>query len=485
MSEYHQSSSKNQIRQKMDSLGEGKRQVLLKMLRERASSGKKDVDEHTIPLSLAQQRVWFEHQNIERPEAYNVYSVVKVEGNFNINQFQYALGLVVMNQPILRSRIRFSENGLYHDIKPNLELDEYMCCYKLTKQDDVMTLIRQYIAQPFELRNGPLFRCCIYQYEATNYIIFCFHHIIMDAVSIEFLKENLIAYYQNSTPNVQSDYDYFDYVKQEQILRNSKRYIDQRFFWKQYLDGCQRNINLPYDYTSFIQTDNGNCRYEKFVIDYNLYQGIARFIDKQQLTPYVLYLSVWALVLYKYSGDTDFAIGSAVANRTETYFARSIGFFVNTILVRNQISADDTLIRYLQKQQHNILTCLEAQQVNLTDVAHDIEDYNPYQSLFNVFYNFTDKKNLDFQLPGVNSQVIDVLPVDGAAKFDLSLELAAYNDKLEGFFEYRTDLFNKATIVRLKNSFLKVLGFLVYESFWSTSLKALNIFEDNTLDYYL
>ncbi|WP_425390980.1 amino acid adenylation domain-containing protein [Ekhidna sp.] len=468
----HQISQKLGIEVKVSDIF--KHKTILKLLRH--CLNKKQVvipstDKNCMPLSFAQERLWFIEQYEGGTNAYHVPIVLELEEKTNEKGLQYALDRIVTRHEVLRSTIekRKDGEGIQRIHSDSLMFDE--CVY--SQSDSLEELITSYINQPFKLDKEYPVRVKFFKLspdtKANNNIkrvmVINIHHIATDGWSIDLFMKELYAYYeafidQNTNFNLPSlAIQYKDYAQWQRSYLNNERLADQVSFWKKKLEGYE-TLALPCDFARPSQINYSGAQ-EHFTIPKEVSNELRSLAKLNDTTLHCVLLSGVSILLGKYSGQEDIVIGSPFANRHYHQTADLIGFFINTQVNRTKLRADQSYASLISEVHKDQITSQLYQDLpfeKLVDelgVVRDQSRHPIFQVMFGVQGFGRDVKKNQFFRTLTNSEAYQV------AKFDLSIFIDDSGDELRGLINYATSIFRSSTIANLIRHFLHLLEQLV------------------------
>ncbi|PYE91524.1 non-ribosomal peptide synthetase [Bacillus sp. 196mf] len=417
------------------------------------------------PLSVAQeQMLLMDEMQFENP-AYNVVSAYKLRGRIDIEVLEKSINLVIQRHEILRTYYDTSgytplqKSIPNHKLKINyidlstLLIDRKQECDKLLLKES------RYI---FNLSSLPLLRVTLVRTELQEYMLLLVaHHIAFDGWSLGIFYNEVSQYYLDiimnkvpDTPLLQTQYK--DFSVWQRDLLNSQAINQQLNYWKDKLNGANTYLELPTDFPRpAMQEFIG--KYTTWLMDTELSKKINIFSKERNITPYIVLMSAYKLLLSIYSKQTDIVIGTQVTGRTNYNFESLIGYFVNNIVIRTVFTTDLTCETILQKVQSTVLEAYKHQDLPFSALVKELApnrdaSYNPiFQAAF-VLQNF-DQPVLNIPDTEVIIQDVD----NGTAKFDLNLIVEERNESYLCKWEYNTHLFLPETIQRMINNFKDIL----------------------------
>ena len=429
------------------------------------------VGKNRLPLSFAQQRLWFlDGLNSESPQ-YNLYTGLVLKGSLKKEVLIKSFNALIRRHQVLQ--VSFTEeNGqpvqvLNNDAKMSMEyvnLLDTSANEKLLKASDIA---KECVSKPFVLEKAPLLRGMLIEMEEEEHLlVLAIHHIIFDGWSFGILLKELNFYYEaflNDKKDRLSleelplpDIQYADYA-QWQIEKLKEGSLKKQIeYWKQKLSGKLPVLDLPLDnQRPPVQTYKG----AKFTctISEELVNKLQLYAGKEKATLFMVLLAAFKLMLYRYSGQLDIVVGSPIANRNRKDIEGLIGFFTNNIVLRTTFSSDINFNEFLRLIKNVTLEAYENQDVpfeKLVEELHTERDMsrNP---LFQVLFGLQNLSlpHMEFSELSVSTKDLDA----GYARFDLAVDVRESGGSLLVDFEYNTELFNEDTIMRMAGHYKQLL----------------------------
>ncbi|QTL38237.1 amino acid adenylation domain-containing protein [Xenorhabdus budapestensis] len=412
--------------------------------------------EGILPLSFAQQRLWFLTQFEGVSETYHIPIALRLRGQLDIVVWQQALNTLFARHEALRSvfvsvdgqpqiRLLAADHGLswvQHDLRrhPDAEVElERLCAEEMSA--------------PFELNRGPLIRAMLIRLADDDYqFLLTQHHIVSDGWSVNVLIQELSTLYTafldgQPDPLAPLAIQYPDYAVWQRQWLSADRIQVQSDYWRTMLADAPVLLDLP--------TDRPRPSEQSFAghvlpinLDAELTSALKRLSEQHGVTLFMTLLSAWAVVLSRLSGQTDIVIGTPSAGRNRQEVEPLIGFFVNTLALRMGVSGELTVAELLAQVRETALGAQAHQDLPFEQVVEIVQltrrlDHTP---LFQVMFSWENNEHTDWTLPGLT-----VSPADQdveIVKFDLELGLFEENDKIAGELSYATALFDQTTMER-------------------------------------
>ncbi|MCP4660126.1 MAG: amino acid adenylation domain-containing protein, partial [bacterium] len=426
-----------------------------------------------LPLSFAQQRLWFFDRMVPDNPFYNMYNALQLHGPLDVAALRRALDEVVRRHESLRTTFRSVAGEPRQVIAPQLSLTvplvDLRALPESRRQDEQDRLSAAESRRPFDLTRGPLLRAVLVRLAGTparrsvdreeHALLLNMHHIISDGWSIGVFSQELATLYEAfeqgkpaTDPRFgleELEIQYADFAVWQRSWLEGEMLERQLAYWKQQLAGAPEVLDLPFDHPRpAIETFRGTS--VPLHIPAPTAEGLKALGRQWDATPAMTLLAVFKTLLYRYSGQTDVLVGTAIANRTRSELERLIGFFVNTLVLRTDLSNRPRFVELLGRVRETDLGAYSHQDLpfeKLVEELHlerDLSHHPLCQVMFGYF---------NFPLPAIELRRLRVSVPDGAefdtgtSKFDLTLFLGG--EQIRGSLEYNSDLFEEATIARL------------------------------------
>ncbi len=434
-------------------LSPGEKRVLLaRLLRERTD------EVRNFPLAFAQERLWFLDQMEPGSPLYNFPLALSLLGSLDTDALERSIASLVQRHEPLRTTFTGGDEQPTQVIHSRLIIPlrrvDLSQIHSSERTAVALRLAKEEAYAPFDLSRGPLLRTLLLQLNTEEYILlFVLHHIIFDGWSIGVLLRDIAALYEAhlegraaSLPTLAIQYKDFA-IWQRHHLRG-KELETHLAYWKEQLTGVPDSLPLPTDGPRPpVQTYQGGRR--AFQIPLGLCEDLKALSRREGTTLFMTLLGAFAVLLARYSHQDDLVIGSPIAQRPHRHLEPLIGFFVNLLALRVDLSGSPSFRRLLQRLR---TTCLQAYAHQDLPFAHLVEHLHPPRDLsrhplFQVLFAF---QNTPLTLPSLPGVKVSLLPLQGGtAKYDLSLEVCETAQGLQTDVEYNTDLFDSASISRL------------------------------------
>ncbi len=450
--------------------GDHKRALLKKLLERRdravaSSHGSTPSGPDRYPLSAGQKGLWLTHQLSPLNYAYNTPLAFRITGFLDVDALRLALERLMQRHDALRTRIDIIDGKTVNDVAPAGEL--FFKAEDGEGLDDAAVVVRlkNIIRKPFDLTNGPLMRVYLFSKSHTEHILlFNFHHIVFDGGSVAPLLHDLKRLYNavafaspESLPPLETTYA--DFVAwQEQMLTGDKGRADRQY-WMRQLKGAPEILELPTDRNRPpIPSLNGAVHREAFSQD--LSAGLKKLADAENVTLFALLLSLFKVLLFRYTRQEDILVGTPLETRPGTRFEALIGYFVNMVAIRSAVSDDITFKDLLKQVQATAFEALEHGDYPFSEIVrqlapdHDRSRSPLFQTAF-AYQNWAmDIAELGHGTPASGDLSFEpMFDIHQEGEFDLTLEVVETAIGHHLFFKYNPDLFDEATIGRMAGHF--------------------------------
>ncbi|HEX2203309.1 MAG TPA: amino acid adenylation domain-containing protein, partial [Longimicrobium sp.] len=419
-----------------------------------------------LPLSFAQERLWFLDQ-LERDSAfYNIPAALRLSGALDVGALERALGEVVRRHEALRTVFPEVDGAPVQAVAPfggfALAVDDLSALGRAGREAEVRRRVAEDAARPFDLAHGPLFRAALLRLGADEHVLLLsMHHIVSDGWSFGVLFRELSALYEayadgRESPLADLPVQYADFAVWQRAQLRGEVLERQLAYWKGRLAGAPALLELPTDHPRpAVQTYRG--AQEAVDLPAGLLGRLEALGWGEGATLYMVLLGAFQLLLSKYAGTDDVVVGSPMAGRTRGEVEGLIGFFVNTLVLRTDLSGDPTFRELLGRVRDTTLDAYEHQEVPFERLVAELapERSLSHAPLFQVMFTLEDVDGTRAALPGLRTEAVEAEVT--TTKFDLTLSLGSDGGRLRGSIGYSTDLFDRATIQRMAGHLARVL----------------------------
>jgi amino acid adenylation domain-containing protein/thioester reductase-like protein len=406
-------------------------------------------------LSFAQDRLYFLAQLEPNSPAYNIPCTLRIRGLLRVEILERCFAEIQRRHDILRTRFIQAHQQSVQVVEPSaiatLSLIELQHFPPTEQEAEIHRLAQKDSLEPFHLEQEPLLRIKLLRLDAADHILLLtIHHIISDAWSSDILTQELSALYEafsigNPSPLPELPIQYADFALWQRDWLQGDVLQTQLNYWSQQLKDAPPVLALPTDRPRPpIQSANGAIETVEFPPD--LSKALQALAQQESVTLYMVLLAAFKILLYRYTGQTDILVGSAIANRNRPEIEGLIGFFVNTLVLRTQLSGHLNFRALLAQVRQVTLDAYEHQDLPFEKLVAElnIERNLSHQPLCQVAFELQNLAPRNPKIPGLHFEILE--PDVHNAKYDLTLFMSETDRGLVGSCEYNTDLFDRETI---------------------------------------
>jgi amino acid adenylation domain-containing protein len=420
-----------------------------------------------LPLSFAQQRLWFLHQLDPGSAAYNSPVAVRLAGPLDLRALEQSLTEVVRRHEVLRTRFE-AVRGLPRQVivaagRVRLNLADLSGLPDERRDLEIRRLAAQEAELPFDLARGPLLRAGLLRSsDAEHVCLLTLHHIVFDGWSESVLVREISVLYRAFTrgepsPLPELPIQYADFAHwQRGWLAGEALEVHLRY-WRRRLAGAPPLLALPADRPRPANPSLRGAR-QPFVLPEEVVEALRRISRKEGATLFMTLLAGFKMLLHRLTGRDDLVAGTDIANRTRPELEGLIGFFVNGLALRTDLSGNPTFRELLARVRDLSLEAYAHQDLPFERLVEELQprrdpSYNP---IFQVLFVLQNAPREVLDLGGLQ---LSAFSSDAAtAKFDLAVFLGESGERISGFFEYSTDLFDASTIAHFTDQFCALLS---------------------------
>ncbi|AIV74690.1 amino acid adenylation domain protein [Burkholderia pseudomallei] len=417
-----------------------------------------------IALSLAQQRLWFLTQLEGVSEAYHMSGAVRLDGPLNREVLQRALNRIVMRHEALRTCFAREEGEPIQVIQPHADLTVSYHDLREAEQTEqrAKDLSQAHASAPFDLSRDLPVRVLLLQLADEAHVVqVVMHHIASDGWSVGVFLQELSALYgsfiaEQGDPLAPLPLQYADYAAWQRRWLASGQLEKQGAFWQTNLSGAPTLLELPTDRPRPPKQSHAGASVE-VKLGAALSERVKRLSQRHGVTPYMTLLSSWAAVLSRLSGQEEVVIGSPVAGRNRTEVEALIGFFVNTLALRLDLSSEPTVGELLKRTKAQVLSAQAHQDLPFDQVVERVKPprSTAHPPLFQVMFVWQNMPAGELTIPGLTIRAVET-PLQ-TAQFELTLSLQEAGDDIVGHLNYASALFDESTVRRYVTYWCRLL----------------------------
>lgn len=442
-------------------------------------------DSSTAPLALNQEGLWFIDQLDPGKAYYNIPGAVRVQGKLNVAALEHGLSEISKRHAALRTTFGVQADGTPAQIiapptPRRLPVIDLHALPSASREAEAQRLVTEEAHRPFDLAAGPLFRMQLLRLSTEEHVlVFNIHHIVADGWSIGIFTREWRAFYEallnnNSTHSETLPLQYTDFAVWQRQQMTEKGFQAQLAFWRQQLGGTLPVLQLPTDRPR-PKTQSFRGGHQAFQFSQTLTAALRELARREGTTLYITLLAAFNALLHRYTGQNDLIVGSTFANRNRSAWQEVIGFFVNTLPLRNKFSSDFSFREWLRCVRQTALEASAHQELPLAKLVQELQperdpSRNPlYQVVFDLL---TPDHNPAVYGYGMLTGPVETLEFAGLritpfdfeyniSRFDLAVFIWDFPEGFTGVCEYCADLFEPATMIRLVKNYEILLNHIV------------------------
>ena len=414
-----------------------------------------------LPLSFAQQRLWFLDQ-LEPGTTYNIPLAVRLKGELQVAALERTLNEIVRRHEVLRTRIVIVEGEPRQEVLKlapiKLAVTDLSSLGETEREAAVTEAVAAENREPFDLAHGPLLRVKLLRLDEQEHVaLLTMHHIVSDGWSqAVFIKEvaRLYEAYRRGaeSPLPELKVQYADFAVWQRGWLQGEELEKQLAYWRKQLSAPLPVLELPADRARPAEQTYRGAEMS-FRLTPALSAGLKELSRREGVTLFMTLLAAFKTLLHRYSGQREIIVGSPVAGRNYAETEELIGFFVNTLTLRTDLSDEPTFVELLRRVKEMCLGAYAHQDLPFEKLVEELQPERDLSRspLFQTMFILQNAPQQDLQLAGLNLSSVECENI--TTKFDLTLLFQERDEELRGSLQYATDLFDSARIERMLRHF--------------------------------
>ncbi|HEV2704407.1 MAG TPA: condensation domain-containing protein, partial [Pyrinomonadaceae bacterium] len=418
-----------------------------------------------LPLSFAQQRLWFLDQLEPESAAYNLPAAIRLTGQLDLSALEQTLNEIIRRHEILRTTFTQVDGDVVQVIHPaaslKMPLDDLSGLAEGARETELERLIAEISRQPFELSQWPLMRVRLIRLsEAEHVVLLVMHHIITDGWSLDvFVRETVVLYEafrrEMPSPLAELPVQYADYAHWQQQWLQGEILEALLSYWQKALAEAPPALHLPTDRPrQGWRSTQGAAT--SFRLPAALSERLRALSRQEDATLFMLLLAAFQVLLRSYTGQDNIIVGTSIANRRQRELEELIGFFVNTLALNTDLSGAPSFRELLARVREVTLGAYDHQDLPFEKIQEEFQTQGHSGRLnIQVFFALLNAPLSALELEGVAVTRLDIDTVN--SKFELGLYVMESAAGIGGRLEYSTELYDAATIARLLEDYRTLL----------------------------
>ncbi len=425
-----------------------------------------------LPLSFAQARLWLLEQINPDSGIYNMPAAVRLVGELNVEALEESINEIIHRHEVLRTTFTLVDGEPLQVIAPNVQLKipvvDLQELSDAEREAEIERLSAEEFQCPFDFTQAPLLRCTLLQLgEQEHILLFTIHHIVFDGWSTGVLIGELAALYTafaagEASPLAKLPIQYADFAVWQRQHLQGERLEALLSYWKQQLANLPV-LQLPTTHPrAEVKTNQGASH--TFVIPASIVQEVRHLSQQEGVTLFMTLLASFKILLQRYSSQDNIVVGTDVANRNQAEIEPLIGFFINLLVLRTDLSGNPTFLELLQRVRTQTLSAYAHQDLPFDELVRELQPERHLSNtvpLFQVLFVLQNTPISALELPGLNLKLLELETKN--SRFDLALFLTETEQGIEGKWQYNADLFAADTIAIITNSWKTLINSIIHQ----------------------
>lgn len=412
-----------------------------------------------IPLSQAQQRLWFVEQLTPGSSTFHIPAALYLKGILDYKALENAFSALIQRHETLRTVFVTDSDRPFQVVKEasgfHIEVESLLDVPEAERNAEVTSRVEREVRKSFDLEKGPLIRAKLYKLDDNKHgLIVTMHHIITDGWSMGIFVREISALYASQrmgmkAPLPELEIQYGDYSCWQREWLQGNELDRQLSYWRKRLGGAAEQLALPFDRARpALQTLNGSTA--DVTISAELSKNLRKLAREFDTTLYIVLMTAYNIVLSKWAKQADVCVGMPVAGRTRPEVENLIGFFVNTLVIRSKLDGNPTVSDLIKQIKENVLGAQSHQDLPFEAIVEELNVARnlSFAPIYQVAFSLTSDEGTAKKAT-LGGLEIEPMPIElVAARLDLTLMLVDDGNFITGMLEYNTDLFDSETINR-------------------------------------
>jgi len=464
------------LEERIKSLPPEKRALLEKKLKQKLSKKNhliaipRDDNRDSFPLSFAQQRLWFLYQLDPESPFYNIPTSLRLSGLLDTQALKSSINDIIKRHEALRTAFISEGKEAVQKIYPDLSIDLPIEDLTQLKDEEQETAIKhlsdEEVRKPFNLDQLPLLRCKLLRLKDTEHILIInIHHVVSDGWSMSVFNKELKAFYAHHAAHVPVTLDdlpvqYCDFSVWQREWMSGDVLDEQLGYWTEELRDASPLLEMPLD-RAYPPAKSYRGKRIRYMLSANLTESLKQQAKQNNATLFMFLFAAFNLLLSKYTRQQDIVVGSPIASRTRQEIEPLIGFFVNTLALRTDLSGNPTFRELLARVRETTLGAYDHQGLPFEKIVEELKPERSlsYSPLFQVAFALQSASTKTMQLEGIDIQPVEIN--SGVEKFDLTISAEETSEGLRLLWSYNTDIYNQDTIERMAGHYQALLEQIV------------------------
>lgn len=418
------------------------------------------------PLSFAQQRLWFMDRVEPGNASYNIPTGLRLQGQLEAGALRRSLREIARRHSVMKSVFQEDDGRVSQVVQteflPRLPIVDLSSLDNTSRESETLRASRDWFKIPFDLERGPLWRPLLLRLADDEHILMLtIHHIVFDAWSVGIFYRELASLYSAFRTGKQADLpepaiQYSDFARWQRKRLRGRFLESQLDYWKRCLQDLPASLNLPFDFPRPPQQTFAGAEVS-FRLDEATTAKLKELSRHRGCSLFMTLLAAFKALLFRYTQQSDIVVGSPIANRNRQELEGLIGFFVNNLVLRTDLSGDPGFNELLGRVRDTTLEAYDHQDLPFEKLVEELQPKRDLSRppLFQVMFQLQNASPKAYPLADLKSRFLRI--DTGRVTFDLVVNLVESAGSLSGSFDYCSDLFEKATVERLAQHYGNLL----------------------------
>lgn len=428
---------------------------------------RKSRDEYdgSFSLSTGQKGIWISQQQSPTSTFYNVPVAFRIKQEIKLRALEQALESLLLRHEILRIGITIDGEETIQRVNDSYTFSIRLENVVSLEEDAVLQRIKEDSQTPFNLEEAPLMRASLYTWSEDHHILLlCFHHIIVDGISlITILKELDLLYAKEAegrSVSLENSYiQYRDYVRYQRKWLESEEGEASKAYWINKFKGDFQDLDFPYVTSSKLENKKYHGDTYSFAVNKQTTRKLKELADERQTSIFTIMLSAYTILLHKYSGQDELMVGTPVSGRPDRIFSQTIGFFANMLALKSDIQLNPAFTEFVKTMHQQIINALEHANFPYTSLIEQLrkDKENQSMNLFKVSFSFQNWFALH-EFGESSTLFVDPLSdIHQMVEYDLAFEVFEVKGQMNILLKYNELLLNREMVQRLAEHYNEIL----------------------------
>lgn len=423
----------------------------------------------SLPLTPAQEQLLFQSMLVPGSSTFNEHILLRLSGAVDYSLMSNCFDALLARHEALRAQFFVDEHGPQQFIKPKVDpiltYWDRSSYHVSDRHDCVQRDIYDFVRNPFNLYEGPLIRAALVCLSADEHmLVIAIHHIVVDAWSWNILLDDLSTLYLAAVHNEQpilpkTSMSYSKFLSSYPVPALDDQINRETTYWTSQLEGLPATLDLPSDNPRFEIQRYIGARYN-FSLDERIVLGLSAVAKNCRSTLFMVLTSAFNIIIYQYTRQVDIVIGTPMANRVQPYTESIVGLFMNTVVLRTNLSSNPTIAEVIDRTRRTIVNAYMHQALPFTRIVEIVRPKRDTSRspIVQIMINFVpEAKEPWFPELKAADEYLDI----GISKQDLMLTLYSNKGTMRGMIEYSTDLYTPTQIAQFVDHFVDLLESIV------------------------